>query len=117
VRTGRPVPVRVRVTNTGRRAGEEVVQLYVRDDAASVTRPVRALAGFRRVSLAPGASTEVTFTIAPESLALYDLDMRRVIEPGTFTVWAGGSSAASLEARVRAVGDTAVLRAAPPRLR
>jgi beta-glucosidase len=114
---GDSLRVRVRVRNTGARAGDEVVQLYVRDDAASVTRPVRALAGFRRVSLAAGASTTVSFTVAPEQLALYDLGMRQVVEPGTFTVWAGGSSAATLEGRVRVTGDTLVLRAAPPRLR
>ena len=117
VRTGAPIAVRVRVRNTGRRAGEEVVQLYVRDDAASVTRPVRRLAAFRRVALAPGEVRTVSLVVAPEQQSLYGLDMRQVIEPGTFTVWAGGSSAATLEGRVRAVGDTVVLRGAPARMR
>lgn len=117
VRTGDSIRVRVRVRNTGTRAGEEVVQLYLRDDAASVTRPVRQLVGFRRVTLAPGEARVVSMSIAPWQQALFALDMRQVIEPGTFTLWAGGSSAATLEARVRAVGDTVVLRPAPTRMR
>lgn len=87
--------VRVRVTNTGRRAGTEVVQLYLRDDVASVTRPVRELRGFQRVELQPGESREVEFTLGFEDLALYDARMQRVVEPGTFTVFTGGSSEAS----------------------
>lgn len=86
--------VSVRVTNTGNRTGTEVVQLYLRDDVASVTRPVRELRGFRRVELQPGESRTVTFELGSDDLALYDADMRRVVEPGTFTVFAGGSSEA-----------------------
>jgi len=117
VRAGDPVRVSVRVTNTGARAGDEVVQLYLRDDAASVTRPLRMLSGFRRVTLAPAESRTLTFTLAPEQLALYDLTMRHVIEPGTFTLWAGGSSAAPLSATFRVTGETRVLAPAPPRMR
>src|SRR5690606_26882297 len=95
--------VRVRVTNTGPRAGTEVVQLYLRDDVASVTRPVRELRGFQRVELQPGESREVEFTLGFEDLALYDARMRRVVEPGTFTVFAGGSSAAVQSARFEVV--------------
>ncbi len=91
--------VSVRVTNTGRRPGEEVVQLYVRDDVASVTRPVRQLRGFKRVALAPGESKTVTFELGFDDLAMYDLEMRPVVEPGTFTVFVGGSSDATLEGR------------------
>jgi beta-glucosidase len=87
--------VSVRVTNTGPRAGTEVVQLYVRDDVTSVTRPVKQLRGFQRVALAPGESRTVTFTLGFEDLALYDIGMKRVIEPGTFTVFIGGSSDAT----------------------
>lgn len=90
--------VSVRVTNTGARAGDEVVQLYVRDDVASVTRPVRALRGFQRVSLQPGESRTVTFELGFEDLAMLDASMRKVVEPGRFTVFVGGSSTASLEA-------------------
>jgi beta-glucosidase len=117
VRMGDSVVVSVEVANTGARAGDEVAQLYVRDDAASVTRPVRMLQGFRRVTLAPGARETVRFTLRPEQLALYDLGMRHVVEPGTFTVWAGGSSAATTSARLTVTGDTLVLAPAPPRMR
>lgn len=94
-----PQQVSVRVTNTGARAGVEVVQLYVRDDVASVTRPVKQLRGFQRVALEPGESKTVTFALGFEDLALYDLDMKRVVEPGTFTVFAGGSSDTVLQAQ------------------
>ena len=95
--------VRVRVTNTGQRAGTEVVQLYLRDDVASVTRPVRELRGFQRVELQPGESREVEFTLGYEDMALYDARMRRVVEPGTFTVFAGGSSLAAQSAAFEVV--------------
>jgi beta-glucosidase len=116
-RVGDSLVVSVEVANTGARAGEEVVQLYLRDDAASVTRPVRELRGFRRVALRPGERRTVRFTLRPEHLAFYDVGMRRVVEPGTFTLWAGGSADATLEARVRLAGDTLVLAPAPPRYR
>jgi beta-glucosidase len=82
-----------------------------------VTRPVRELRGFRRVTLQPGAMQTLSFTLRPDDLALYDRDMRRVVEPGTFTLWAGGSSSAALEHRFTVTGDVAVLSEAPPRLR
>jgi beta-glucosidase len=107
----------VDVANTGGRAGTEVVQLYLRDDAASVTRPVRELRGFRRVTLQPGARQTLTFRLGPDDLAMYDRDMRRVVEPGGFTVWAGGSSAATLEAHFSVTGGIVVLAPAPPRFR
>ena len=84
--------VSVRVTNTGKRAGEEVVQLYVRDDVASVTRPVKQLRGFQRVALQPGESKVVTFPLGFDDLAMFDDRMQRVVEPGMFTVFVGGSS-------------------------
>ena len=95
--------VSVRVTNTGRRAGTEVVQLYVRDDVASVTRPVRELRGFRRVELQPGQSQTVTFALGHDDLAFHGPDMKRIVEPGAFTVFVGGSSAADLQARFEVV--------------
>jgi beta-glucosidase len=91
------VRVSATVTNTGSRAGTEVTQLYVRDEVASVTRPVRQLAGFRRVTLAPGASQRVEFTLTPNQLGFYDQRMRFVVEPGPFQVFVGGSSDAQLE--------------------
>jgi beta-glucosidase len=82
----------VRVKNTGERAGTEVVQLYLRDDAATFTRPVRELRGFRRVTLAPGAAEDVQFTLDQEDFALLGPSFERIVEPGTFTVFVGGSS-------------------------
>ena len=110
------IVVTVDVTNTGVRAGDEVVQLYVRDDAASVARPVRALKGFRRVTLRAGERETVKFTLRPDDLALYDRAMRKVVEPGTFTIYVGGSCEGGLDARLRVVGDTLVIAPAPPRL-
>jgi beta-glucosidase len=109
--------VSVDVSNTGERAGEEVVQVYVRDDVASVAQPVRSLQGFRRVSLAPGEKRTVTIMLGPEALALYDRSMRRVIEPGTFTIFVGTNSDARLAAKFVVTGGTVVLAAAPPRFR
>jgi beta-glucosidase len=111
------VRVSVDVTNTGPRAGDEVVQLYVRDDVASLARPVRELRGFRRIALRPGETRTVELVLRPVDLAFYRLDMRQVVEPGTFTLWAGGSSDATLSATYRVVGDTLTLAPAPPRIR
>jgi beta-glucosidase len=89
--------VSVTVTNTGAREGAEVVQLYVHDEVASVTRPVRALAGFRRVSLKQGEARTVDFQLTPKELGLYDQSMKFVVEPGKFRVFVGGSSVGGLE--------------------
>ena len=86
------VRIDVDVTNTGVRAGDEVVQLYVRDDHASVTRPVLELKHFKRVSLEPGARTTVSFELTPRDLSFWNIDMERVVEPGTFTISAGPNS-------------------------
>ncbi|HET7456883.1 MAG TPA: beta-glucosidase BglX [Gemmatimonadaceae bacterium] len=94
--------VTVDVTNSGRRAGDEVVQLYVRDDVGgSVTRPVKELRGFRRVHLEPNETRAVAFTLTASDLAFHDLSMRRVAEPGAFTLWVGPSSAEGKEAHFR----------------
>jgi beta-glucosidase len=82
--------VTVDVTNAGKRAGDEVVQLYVRDVVASVTRPLRALRGFRRVRLEPGQARTVEFVLTPAELSLVDEHMRRVVEPGAFDILVGG---------------------------
>jgi beta-glucosidase len=92
VRTGENVQVSVDVANTGRRAGDEVVQLYVRDDEASITRPLLELKRFQRVTLQPGERRTVTFELKPDDLALWNMDMKRVVEPGTFTISAGPNS-------------------------
>jgi beta-glucosidase len=84
--------VTVEVTNTGTRAGDEVVQLYIHQRVASVTRPVKELRGFERVGLAPGERKSVAFTLGPEALSLLDENMTRVVEPGVFDVMVGTSS-------------------------
>jgi beta-glucosidase len=84
--------VSVDVTNTGARAGDEVVQLYIRDRVAAATRPLMQLRGFRRVALRPGETRTVTFELGPEHLSYHGPDMRRVVEPGQFDVMVGGSS-------------------------
>jgi beta-xylosidase len=86
------------VSNTGDRAGDEVVQLYVRDPRASVTRPVLELKGFVRVTLAPGESKSVVFTTPAGQLGFYDRDLDYVVEPGTIEVFVGTSSAALVAA-------------------
>jgi len=86
------VDVSAEVGNTGSRAGEEVVQLYVNDPVASVTRPVKELRGFQRVALQPGEKKTVKFTLGPDDLALYDQSMVRRVEPGMFNVMVGSSS-------------------------
>jgi beta-glucosidase len=93
VRPGEGTTVRVDVTNTGARTGDEVVQVYVHQRVASVTRPVMQLAAFRRIHLAPGEKTTVELKLAPESLALLGPDMKPVVEPGLFDVMVGPSSA------------------------
>jgi len=84
--------VSVDVKNTGKRAGTETVQLYIRDLVSSVTRPVKELKGFRKVSLPPGETKTVTLEITPESLAFYDVKMKYVVEPGDFEIMVGNSS-------------------------
>jgi beta-glucosidase len=85
------------VANSGARAGVETVQLYVRDLVGSVTRPVRQLKGFQKVSLAAGESREVRFEVPVSELGFHGVDNAYVVEPGAFKVWVGGSSNADLE--------------------
>jgi beta-glucosidase len=85
--------VTVNVTNTGKRAGDEVVQLYIHDVVSSITRPVQELKGFRRIHLKPGQSTLVEMPLGPDELAFYDEHMKRIVEPGRFEIMVGGSSA------------------------
>ncbi|HET6148237.1 MAG TPA: glycoside hydrolase family 3 N-terminal domain-containing protein [Polyangia bacterium] len=83
----------VSVTNTGKRASDEVVQLYIHDLVSSVTRPISELKGFRRIHLKPGESKKVEFPIGFDELSFFDAGMKRVVEPGRFEVMFGGSSA------------------------
>jgi beta-glucosidase len=86
VRLGEDVPVQVTLSNTGKRAGDEVVIVYLNDVYSSVTTPVMQVAAFKRVHLEPGETRSLTFTIQADQLALYDVEMHRVIEPGIFEV-------------------------------
>jgi len=86
------------VTNTGARAGDEVVQLYLNDPVASISQPVRKLRGFERVTLRPGERRTVTFTLDRSDFGFYDNHGRYVVEPGQINVYAGDSSTASLTA-------------------
>ena len=87
------VTVNVNVTNTGKRAGDEIVQLYVHDVVATITRPVKELRGFSRIHLQSGESRRVDFKLGPADLALYDRAMKRVVESGKFDIMVGASSA------------------------
>jgi beta-glucosidase len=84
--------VSVTVTNTGKRAGDEIVQLYIHDLVSSVTRPIKELKDFRRVSLAPGESKKIDFVVTPDKLWFYNMQMKRVVEPGWFDIMVGPSS-------------------------
>jgi beta-glucosidase len=80
------------VTNTGSRVGDEVAQLYVHQQVASVTRPVAQLRGFKRITLAPGEKSTVEFTVSFDDLSLLDANMTRLVETGTFDLMIGASS-------------------------
>jgi beta-glucosidase len=95
------IQVTVDVTNTGDRDGDEVAQLYFRENVSSVETPVRSLAGFSRIHLRPQERKTVTFKIPQSQLAVWNTEGKWVIEPGQFTVWVGGSSQASLTAEYR----------------
>ncbi len=86
------VTISVTVRNTGKVTGDEVVQLYLHELVSSVTEPTKVLRGFKRVSLAPGASTQVQFTLGWHDFAIWDENMRHVVEPGTFEIMAGPDS-------------------------
>ncbi|HSB29642.1 MAG TPA: fibronectin type III-like domain-contianing protein, partial [Pyrinomonadaceae bacterium] len=80
------------VKNVGKRAGTEVVQMYIRDLVSSVTRPVKELKGFQKLFLNPGETKTVAIEITPESLAFYDINLKYVVEPGDFEIMVGNSS-------------------------
>jgi len=92
IRRNESTLVRVDVTNAGARAGDEVVQMYIRDKFSSVTRPVKELKGFERITLAPGETKTVSLEITPEHLAFYNIDMKYVVEAGEFEIMVGNSS-------------------------
>lgn len=84
--------VSVDVINTGDRAGDEVVQLYIRDEISSVTRPIKELKGFQRVNIKPGETRSMSFSVGPQELQFYNREMKRVVEPGTFKIMVGPNS-------------------------
>jgi beta-glucosidase len=86
------VKVSVDITNSGQRTGDEVVQLYIHDEVSSVTRPIKELRGFQRISLSPGETRTVELPLSFDQLAFLDRDMHRVVEPGTFEIMVGGNS-------------------------
>ena len=94
----------VDITNTGARAGDEVVQVYVRDQVSSVTRPVKELKAFRRVTLQPGETRRLEFPLGPEQLQMWDIDMKRVVEPGAFTIMVGPDSKQLKEVQLTVTG-------------
>jgi beta-glucosidase len=98
--------IAVDVANTGSRAGDEVVQLYIRDDEAPVTRPVIELKRFQRVTLGPGERQTVKFELTPDDLALWNPDMKKVVEPGTFTIFAGPNSIDLKSAKLKVTGSS-----------
>lgn len=93
--------ITVTVTNTGERAGAEVVQLYIRDLVASATRPVKELKGFRKIMLEPGQNSTVSFTLTADDLAFYWPDGTWSAEPGAFKVFVGTNSRDVKEAEFR----------------
>jgi beta-glucosidase len=92
IRTNGSTRVLADVTNTGKREGAEVVQMYIRDAVSSVTRPVKELKGFQKITLRPGEKKTVSFEITPDLLAFYDINMKYVVEPGEFFIMVGNSS-------------------------
>ncbi|HLP16739.1 MAG TPA: glycoside hydrolase family 3 N-terminal domain-containing protein [Bacteroidota bacterium] len=103
IRATESVTVSVDVKNSGALAGEEVVQCYLRDDYACVTRPVKELRAFQKILFQPNETKTVKFTITPEMMSMYDLEMHKVVEPGTFTVFVGTNSADCKQARFEVV--------------
>jgi len=97
------VRVSVEVQNTGEREGDEVVQLYVRDVLSSVSRPLKELKGFKRITLKPGEKTTVEFLLTEKELSFLDRHMERVVEPGTFEVMVGGNSVRGVSGRFEVV--------------
>jgi beta-glucosidase len=97
IRPDGTIRVTADVENAGKRAGDEVVQLYIRDVAASIARPVKELKGFQRVTLQPGAKRSVQFVLGPEHLGFYNREMKFVVEPGEFRVMVGSNSQEVIE--------------------
>ena len=100
---GAVTTVGVDVKNTGSVAGTEVVQLYIRNTAASVEQPVRELKGFARVALAAGETKHVDFPLGFDELNFYNVDVQRTVEPTTYKIWVGGSSLATAQTELKVI--------------
>ena len=92
IKAGGIVQVTMDVKNTGKREGEEVVQLYIDDEVSSVTTPIKQLRGFKKINLKPGEMKSVSLPLTPDDLSLFDRNMNRIVEPGKFNVLVGSSS-------------------------
>lgn len=92
IKSNEETVVTVDITNTGKVRGDEIAQMYIRDEVSSVTRPVKELRDFARISIEPGQTKTVRFTITPEKLQFYNREMKRVVEPGNFQIMVGGNS-------------------------
>lgn len=103
MKAGDSTIVSVTVTNTGEVKGDEIVQMYIRDEVSSVTRPIKELKGFNRISLEPGESKDVKFLIDSSLLEFYNLDMKQVVEPGYFSIMVGPSSSDYMKVRLEIV--------------
>ncbi|WP_407425394.1 beta-glucosidase BglX [Arcticibacter sp.] len=101
LRSGQPITASVSLTNSGSAEGKEVVQLYIRDMVGSITRPVKELKGFQKISLKPGESREVTFRIDEEMLKFYNSELKFTAEPGEFKLFIGTNSRDVKEAKFR----------------
>src|SRR5215203_1423863 len=99
IRPNGMVTVTVDVENTGKRGGDEVVQLYIRDPVATMTRPVKELKGFQRIALQPGEKRRIEFVLGSQQLGFWNREMRYVVEPGEFRVMVGSNSANVIEAK------------------
>jgi len=104
IRASGKLMVSVDVENVGKRSGDEVVQLYIRDMAASMTRPVKELKGFQRVTLQPGEKRRVEFVLTGEQLGFWNRDMRFVVEPGEFKIMVGPNSEDLIETKFEVSG-------------
>ncbi|QDT69083.1 Periplasmic beta-glucosidase precursor [Planctomycetes bacterium MalM25] len=117
LRAGQTLGIRCSLTNTGDWASDEVAQLYVRDVAAGLVRPVRELKGFRRVRLDPGESTILEFALSTDDLAYYDNSADLVLEPGEFRIGVGGDSSVPLSDSFRVLSTTTQSKAPSPAVR
>ena len=89
---GKKITATITVKNTGNRDADEIVQLYIRDMVASISRPIKELKGFKRIHLAAGESKEISFEITPDMLKFYNIELKHVIEPGDFQIMIGANS-------------------------